>query len=155
MTDTKEYFIDTNIIVYAFEKGVSGKKEIAKQIIDECFDGKTLLSVSNQILAEFFFISTEKLKLNSEEARKVIESIIERETIIKIRYDEKTIVSAIHIQKENKIPFWDALIAATMLENNIHSIYTENTKDFSIAGITAINPFTVRKQKKRHEPARN
>ena len=37
---------------------------------------------------------------------------------------------------------WDAFIAATMIENKIFNIYTENTKDFSkIDGIKARNPF--------------
>jgi len=40
-----------------------------------------------------------------------------------------------------KVHFWDALIAATMIENNVFTIFTENTKDFKkIKGITAINP---------------
>ncbi len=39
-------------------------------------------------------------------------------------------------------PFWDALIAETMLENGVSTIYTENEKDFKkMRGINAINPF--------------
>ncbi len=146
MTEDKVFFIDTNVLIYAFEKEASEKKEIARSIIDECFDGKNFLAVSNQILAEFFFIVTEKLKVDKDEAKEVMEKIIERETITKTRYTEETTLSAIDIQKESKMPFWDALIAATMLENNIRTIYTENTKDFSIAGITAINPFSSKKR---------
>ena len=142
MTKDKIFFIDTNVLIYALEKEASEKKEIAKSIIDECFDGKNFLAVSNQILAEFFFIATEKLKVDKNEAKKVMEKIIERETITKTRYTEETTLSAVDIQKESKMPFWDSLIAATMLENNIGTIYTENTRDFSIAGITAINPFS-------------
>ena len=40
------------------------------------------------------------------------------------------------------INYWDAFIAATMIENKIFNIYTENTKDFlKIDGIKARNPF--------------
>ena len=38
--------------------------------------------------------------------------------------------------------FWDALIAACMLEKGIKTIVTENERDFKrIPGITIINPF--------------
>ncbi len=36
--------------------------------------------------------------------------------------------------------FWDSLLAATMKENNIFNIYTENIKDFKVPWINAINP---------------
>jgi len=46
----------------------------------------------------------------------------------------------------HRVPFWDALIAACMLENGISTIVTENEADFKrIPGITTSNPFkTVR-----------
>lgn len=37
--------------------------------------------------------------------------------------------------------FWDVMLAAAMLENGVNKIYTENTKDFKIPGIKAVNPF--------------
>ena len=44
-----------------------------------------------------------------------------------------------------RAPFWDALIAACMLEHGIEVIVTENEKDFkNIAGITVVNPFKTR-----------
>ena len=59
-----------------------------------------------------------------------------------IRYDEKTIINAIGFQEIYKIHFWDALLAATMEENSIETIITENEKDFKkIKWIKAINPF--------------
>jgi predicted nucleic acid-binding protein len=50
--------------------------------------------------------------------------------------------------RERRAPFWDALIAACMLENGIEIIVTENERDFKrIPGITVTNPFrkTLRK----------
>ena len=38
--------------------------------------------------------------------------------------------------------FWDSLIAATMIENNILSIYTEKEKDFKVPSLNVINPFS-------------
>lgn len=52
-----------------------------------------------------------------------------------------TLKKAMDISIKKNIEYWDALIAATMIENNISHIYTENIKDFRIEGITAVNPF--------------
>ena len=53
-----------------------------------------------------------------------------------------TIIRAIDINLEYNIPYYDALLAATMRENGIFNIYTENVKDFKAVGIKAVNPFT-------------
>lgn len=46
------------------------------------------------------------------------------------------------VEASLKVPFWDALIAACMLENGIKIIVTENEKYFRrVAGIRVINPF--------------
>jgi predicted nucleic acid-binding protein len=46
------------------------------------------------------------------------------------------------VQAIYKIPFWDALIVATMEENSIDTIITENEKDFKkVKWIKTINPF--------------
>ena len=44
--------------------------------------------------------------------------------------------------RERRVPFWDALIAASMLDAGISSIVTENERDFRrVPGINVINPF--------------
>jgi predicted nucleic acid-binding protein len=49
------------------------------------------------------------------------------------------------ISKQHKIHFFDSLLAATMQENGISKILTENVKDFNkIAGIEAENPFDMK-----------
>jgi hypothetical protein len=52
-----------------------------------------------------------------------------------------TIMKAMEIVESVRAPFWDALIAACMLEHGIEIIVTENEKDFKkIPGITVVNP---------------
>ena len=56
-----------------------------------------------------------------------------------------TVVKAMGIVESVGAPFWDALIAACMLEHDIEVIVTENEKDFkNIPGITVLNPFKTR-----------
>lgn len=139
MTDEK-IFIDTNILVYAYDNA-SGKKHLnAKKIIEECITGARELYISNQILAEFTNVVFTKLPKSpaKEEIASILAKINKIDSWKKINYSNKTVESAL---QENGNHFWDKLIAATMKENNVFTIYTENAKDFkNIAGIQAINP---------------
>ena len=45
------------------------------------------------------------------------------------------------LTEKYKMQFWDAMLAATMMENNVSTIYTEDEIFGKIEGINAINPF--------------
>ena len=142
MTDLNELFlIDTNILVYAYERETSVKKKKAEGLIGKCFNGIINLVVSNQNLSEFVFVTTKKANLSSNQAKLIVDDIINIGCFRKIDYSAETILSAIEITDIYKVPFWDSLIAATMKENGIFNIYTENVKDFKIPWINAVNPF--------------
>ena len=142
MTESKELFlIDSNILVYAFEKEEGIKKDKAKKLLDECVFGTREFAISNQNLAEFIFVVTRKGKLGVEEAKNLVIEITQFQGFKKINYDSNTIPIALSIMQDFKASFWDALLAATMRENGIFNIYTENVKDFKMPWIKAVNPF--------------
>lgn len=58
-------------------------------------------------------------------------------------YDARTILAAIDVNRTYKVHYWNALIAATMSENNTFCIYTENGDFYSIPWLTVINPFEL------------
>lgn len=143
MTDTEDLFlVDSNILIYAYDKEYIAKKRNAEGLINRCFDAEIMLAVSNQNLAEFVHVTTKKAKLNLEQSKVIVNDIIDSVGFIKINYSAKTIIAAIDIANEFKMSFWDSLLAATMRENGIFSIYTENAKDFKMPWIKAVNPFT-------------
>jgi len=58
-----------------------------------------------------------------------------------ISFNEDTVINAIDISVKFKIHYWDSLLCATMKQNGITGLYTENEKDFKkIAWITVVNP---------------
>ena len=133
--------VDTNIIVYAYEIEESLRKKKALEILEKCWKNEAVLALSNQNLAEFSFVALKKLKLNAKTIKDIVKDISNFESFRKINYKRKTILSAIDISEEYKMSFWDSLIAATMIENGILNIYTENSKDFKIPSLKVINPF--------------
>jgi predicted nucleic acid-binding protein len=142
MTDKPISLLDTNVLIYAYEKEESKRKEIAGSILEKCYNGELTLAISNQNIAEFASVSLKKMRVESKTLKNVIEIISEFNGFIKLQYKLKTINEAINISNEYHMSFWDSLIAATMLENNIYTIYTENEKDFKVPSIKVINPFS-------------
>ena len=134
--------IDTNIIVYAYDTFDKRKHEKCKNIVDGAFKGEGKFAVSNQILAELFFVLTQKLRnpFSQEEADSIVSGIIDSVNWIKINYDYETVKKAIISSKLNKNSIWDAIIIETALENGIKKIFTENTKDFKESKIIATSP---------------
>jgi predicted nucleic acid-binding protein len=59
-----------------------------------------------------------------------------------IRYDPGTIQEAVGIRKKYSLHFWDALLAATMKQHHIGTMYTENAHFSRVPWITVIDPFT-------------
>jgi len=133
--------VDSNILIYFSQQEEVEKHLIcAKRIKELTENGELCLSVQN--LAEFSRVITEKSenKRSAEEANEYIEKFSKFAQVF--TYSSSTIILANKIAKENKIHFFDALLIATMKENSVGLILTENTGDFKkIEGITAVNPF--------------
>jgi predicted nucleic acid-binding protein len=136
------FLVDTNVIVYAYESADSDRKNKALNILKKCYNGEITLAISNQNLAEFSVVSLKKLKLEGTKVKEIVKDLTNFEGFKKIRYNEKAILSAIDISEKHKMFFWDSLICATMIENGILNIYTENEKDFKIPSLNVINPFS-------------
>ena len=135
--------IDTNILIYAYDESEPEKKAKCKEIVERILTGKARAAVSNQVLAELYNGLTGKIEfpLKKEDAFIIVESFLKSGNMIKINYDSQTVAKAIAASIKYKMHFWDALIAATMLENQLFKIFTENEKDFGkIEHIKAINP---------------
>lgn len=140
----ESFLIDSNIIVYAYNLSEGRKHEIAEEILEDGIGRNAIFHISSQNLSEFFVIVTRKislpLKINDE--LEVIRIISNIDNFRKINYTNITVKHAIILSVKYKIHYWDALIAATMIENSVFNIYTENVKDFNkIPGINAVNPF--------------
>lgn len=132
--------VDTNLLVYAYAES-SPNSQRAAALLDECFSGKISLVISLQNMGEFCHVALRKYKLDPLMVQKVFMHLLECRTLIKVAYLGTTLLSAITLSATSKLEFWDALLAATMLENGIDTIYTEDADFGKIEGIKAINPF--------------
>src|SRR5580658_5507086 len=125
--DNQLAFVDTNVLVYAFEKSSSPKKQRAKSLIDELID-EDLLRVSTQVLQELFVTLTRKgnQRCSSEEALTIVEDL----TVWPVTsIDFGAIRAAIRLADQAKLSFWNALIVTAAARSGAAVLYTEDLND--------------------------
>lgn len=140
---TAPFFVDTNILAYAYDNSEKRKRKICFKLVRAAFEGESSYCVSNQILGELFVVLTRKVAkpLSKQKAGTIIRGFIDSQKWNKINYDHSTVRRALDDITTMNVSFWDLLIAETMKDARITNLYTENTRDFrKIPWITAINP---------------
>lgn len=132
--------VDTNILVYAHHKKDEKHGTCAKVVSELVDEDDMVLSIQN--LVEFSRVLSEKVSpsIDKELVKQYVFDLAESSKIIS--YNEHTVMEALMISKQHKIHFFDALLVATMQENGISMILTENTKDFQkIKWLSVKDPF--------------
>ncbi len=136
--------LDSNILVYAFDKNEKQKHEIAKALLDRCLGKQENFFISIQNISEFYNVVTQNIEkpLSKTEAREICQEIIQFNGFVKLVPTVTTLLEAMKLNETYGIHYWDAILASIMRENAINSIYTENVDDFKkIPGLKIINPF--------------
>jgi predicted nucleic acid-binding protein len=135
-----KYFLDTNVLVYAFDKNESEKRNIAKQHLQRLFtDEQYVLSV--QVLNEFCNVARKKLDPPiSQQKLQAFIRLIPDERLVPLT--KRITEQAISIQQANILSFWDSVIVATALAGGCQYLLTEDLTDSQKIGeVTIRNPF--------------
>jgi predicted nucleic acid-binding protein len=133
-------FLDTNILVYAYDKSEKLKHKKAKDILINCWDTRTG-SLSTQVLQEFYVTVTRKLpaKLSIHEAREIIQELLSWQ-VYQITPDD--IVAASEIEEKHGYSLWDSLVITAAQVTGAEILYSEDMQDGQqIDGLKIINPF--------------
>lgn len=139
-----KYFIDTNILVYSFDKTSPTKQKKSKELLKEFFDREDYF-VSIQVLNEFCSAALKKLNppLKTERIKEFISSFPGRKIL---PISRATVLSSLGIMDKYKLSYWDSLIIATSLENKCTILYTEDMQNGLIiekgeGRLKNVNPF--------------
>ena len=135
-------FVDTNVLVYAFDRGGSPKKLAAQRLMNELM-ADDLLRVSTQVLQELLVTLTRKVSqpCSSEEALRVLEDLAAWPLMV---VDYAAIRAAGGLADQAKVSFWDALIVVAAARIGAEVLYTEDLNNGQeILGVRISNPFAV------------
>lgn len=133
-----KYFVDTNILIYALDKHDSTKQDIARQLLKLGAKNRQI-SLSTQVLQEFYVAATRKLGVDAKSARQMVSdfSVFDSVTIT-----VELINEAIDCSELAKISFWDALIIVAAESLNCSEVWSEDLNDGQlIRGVVIRNPF--------------
>ncbi len=132
--------LDTNILIYAYAEA-SPKRQKAAEILQACILGKARHFLALQNIGEFCSVAIKKYGLEIQNVLETVEELLQEKNLVKLQYNGKTLQYALTIMNQSHISFWDAVLAATMKENGIDTIYTEDMSFGKVEGIKVVNPF--------------
>ena len=133
-------FVDTNVLVYAFDKSGSPKRRGAQRLMNELME-QDRLRVSTQVLQELYVTLTRKAMrpCSSEEALAVVEDLAAWPLMV---VDYAAIRAAVGLADQAKLSFWDALVVVAAARAGAAVLYTEDLNDGQeILGVRIRNPF--------------
>lgn len=142
MTSMSEHrsFLDTNVIVYAYDVTAGKKHDTAKAVLLDLWRSSGGL-VSTQILQELYVTLTRKIPrpLRPALAREVVEDMAAWDVVVN---DGESILEAIDLGAREKLSFWDALVVIAAARGGADVLLSEDLQDGRIlAGVRVRNPF--------------
>lgn len=136
----KQFFIDTNVLVYAYDRSEAEKQAIALDVLDRLANAGTGI-LSSQILAEFFVISTSKIAepLGIPTGYDRIRNFMRIWPVINVT--AMVVLEAVRGVREFKFSYWDAQIWASARMNQVPVVLSEDFSHGSeIEGVRFQNP---------------
>jgi predicted nucleic acid-binding protein len=133
-------FIDTNILVYAYDRTAGDKRKVAALLVEECWErGNGCLSI--QVLQEFYVSVTKKIAvpLDCQTARQFVSDLSNWRVHIPT---ERDVLQAIDLQQSYQLSFWDAMVLQSAVQLGCKRLLSEDLGHGQIySGIQVINPF--------------
>jgi predicted nucleic acid-binding protein len=140
--DPAPEFVDTNVLVYSYDRSAGRKRELAMQLLDRLWIARTGC-LSLQILQEFYVCATGRLR----PALTPSEAAAETSALAQWRIHEPgpgDLLSAIDLHQRLRVSFWDAMVLQSALQMGCKVLWTEDLNDGqSYAGVTVRNPFVT------------
>jgi len=142
--DKARAFVDTNVVIYAYDPAESGKHDVARDLLNRLSDAGGLV-FSTQVFNEFCSVmmgAKRKPPLPVERIVEILRRLTATGEVVPIT-SSMTFLALDAIPRHG-LSFWDALIWAAARENGVPTIYTEDFQDGrDVEGVRFLNPFAV------------
>lgn len=138
--EPRREFVDTNILVYAFDISAGPKRNTARDLISTLWETRCgCLSV--QVLQEFYNTVTRKIPtpLTSEQS---LDLIREYSAWTIHAPDARDVEEAIRLHLAVQLSFWDAMVVHSASRLKCSILWSEDlSHGLNVAGIQILNPF--------------
>lgn len=126
--------------MYAYDRDEPAKRDVAHSILADS-DGP--LVVSTQVLAEFYWVTTRRLRrpLDEADAAEVVAGLAE---LTVVGADSHLVLSALSLARERRLTSWDALIVRAAQVAGCDRLLTEDLQANAVFGqVRIVNPFAA------------
>ncbi len=133
-------FIDTNIIIYAYDVTAGKKHEVARKILADLWD-TGLGVISTQVLQEFFVNVVQKIPrpMDKQQAKEIVRDLLKWRVVVNTG---DSIIDAIDICLRYGYSFWDSMIIEAAIKGGARVLMSEDLQDGQVvSGVTIKNPF--------------
>ena len=133
-------FIDTNILIYAFDVSAGKKHQVASHILSALWNSG-LGVLSTQVLQEFYVNVVQKIQkpIDQKMAQEIIRDLLKWHVVVN---NGDSILDAIDISEKYGYSFWDSLIIEAALTGGVSVLLSEDLQHGQvISGVTISNPF--------------
>ena len=133
-------FVDTNILIYAFDTTAGEKRRVAVELISRLWLERTGC-LSLQVLQEFYVTATRKLALAPEQAALQVNRLgrwrVHRPSV-------EDVLGAIELHRVRSISFWNGLIVRSAQAFQCSVLWSEDLSSGQRWGnVEARNPFRM------------
>ena len=135
-----DFFLDTNVVAYAFDPREPDKRETATELMERAENGRGCISF--QVVQEFINVAQNKFRpiLPAEELRLVIQDILI--PICRVFPGSDFYLDALDTQQLTRFSWYDCLILQAAVNARCDTLYSEDFQDgFQYRGLTVKNPF--------------
>ena len=137
---TARVFVDTNILVYCYDRANPVKQSRAIETVDQIVRSRAG-AISTQVLAEFFTAVTRKLPapLSSDDGWTRLKHYAGAWTVLDLT--PQIVLEAVRGVRERTLSYWDAQIWAVARLHRIPIVLSEDFQDGSLLeGVRFLNP---------------
>ena len=136
--ESRGEFIDTNILIYAFDRSAGEKHRIAVDLVRRLWSERRGW-ISLQVMQEFYVSATRKLKLPVDAATLQVRRLgfwrVHRPLV-------DDILAAIDLHQRHSVSFWDALILRSAQASQCSVLWSEDLSNGQRWGNLEVrNPF--------------
>jgi predicted nucleic acid-binding protein len=133
-------FVDTNILVYAHDRGAGARHKAAKALVEQLWHDRTGV-ISTQVLQELY-VNVRRRAANPlalDEVRPLLEDYLRWKVVVN---DSQSVLRALSLEERYRMSFWDALVVDAAVRAGCEVLYSEDLSSGQVYGQTrVVNPF--------------
>jgi predicted nucleic acid-binding protein len=144
MTGADELLIDTNVLLYEYDKNEPIKGQAALGLLQEIFRAGKPLLTTPKIISEFYWNVTRKIAipLTHAEAMAAIQIYLGATRIQAVTW--AVLAKAFDVINKHGLALWDAQLLAAAVIYGARTIVSEDFQHRAVLkGVTLINPFAA------------